>query len=174
FKEIKRVNRSLIDFLEFARPAEPALVRLHLSELVRSSIRQIEPQAAKLDVTIASVIDDGLYVRGDREKLHQVLLNMLINALQASDGGTAVRVSLSPSPSDTTVVITIEDTGTGIADQDRERIFEPFYSTKSSGTGLGLAIARSIVEKHGGTISLRNRPGRGALATIELPGMDGE
>lgn len=168
-KEIKRINRSVTDFLEFARPAKTEAHRFDLSDAVRDAVRQMNAQAKKQRIAILEDVDGGVYVNGDREKMHQVLLNLMINAIEASDLESSIRVSLKRDPSGGRVVVTVEDSGSGISEQDAERLFEPFFSSKPSGTGLGLAVAKSIVERHGGRISLSPGSAGGARATVALP-----
>jgi two-component system sensor histidine kinase HydH len=95
------------------------------------------------------------------------MLNLLLNAVETSPDGSPVTVTLKPVKSD--AVISIQDSGEGISSEEASRLFEPFFTTKSTGTGLGLAIAKSIVERHRGTIDLRNVRGGGAVAEIRLP-----
>jgi signal transduction histidine kinase len=166
-KEVKRINASVTDFLEFARPSETRMTELNLADVVRSSLRQVQPQAGKKGITLHSDVEDPVMVMGDDEKVHQVLLNLLLNAADASPTGSTVTVTLKPEGS--AARITIEDTGEGITDENAARSFEPFFTTKSSGTGLGLAIAKSIIERHSGTIHLRNAETGGAVAEINLP-----
>lgn len=166
-KEVKRINASVSDFLEFARPSETKMTELNLADVMRSSIRQVQPQAGKRTITIISHIEDPVMVMGDEEKVHQVMLNLLLNAVDASPDATSVTVSLRASGAE--AAIAIEDSGPGISTEHALRIFEPFFTTKSSGTGLGLAIARSIVERHNGRIELKNASDGGARAEISLP-----
>ena len=166
-KEVKRIDASVTDFLEFARPSETKMTELNLADVARSSLRQVQPQARKRDIALESHIEDPVMVMGDEGKIHQVLLNLLLNAVDASPDESAITVSLRPS--DGQAVLSIEDTGSGISEEYASRVFEPFFTTKSSGTGLGLAIARSIVVRHDGEIRLENAPGGGAVAEIRLP-----
>ena len=166
-KEVKRINSSVTDFLEFARPSEAKMIELNLADIVRSSLKQVQPQAKKSNITIVSHVEDPVMVNGDEEKIHQVLLNLLLNAVDASSEASTVTVRLTHDTN--RALIAIEDTGAGISEEQLSRIFEPFFTTKSSGTGLGLAIARNIIDKHQGSISLRNRSHGGAVAEISLP-----
>jgi signal transduction histidine kinase len=97
----------------------------------------------------------------------QVLLNLTINAIQAMPKGG--EILLSTHPGDRHLAIQVRDEGSGVSDQDRERIFDPFYTTKESGTGLGLAISHQIVQQHGGNLTARRNPGRGMTFTVQLP-----
>jgi signal transduction histidine kinase len=169
FKEVRRVDRSLTDFLEFARPSETKFASVNLSDIVRASIKQLDLQARNQGLTIESRLEQEVTVRADREKIHQVLLNLLLNAMQSSPDESEILVALETDTASNQAVLTIEDNGSGLGESDIDRLFEPFYSTKSTGTGLGLAIARTIIEKHGGTITLGDRPQGGAVAAVKLP-----
>jgi signal transduction histidine kinase len=169
FKEIRRVNNSLTDFLEFARPSETKLSQVDLSGLVRSCLTQVALQAQKNNVRLSGSIEESIVVQADAEKIHQVLLNLIINAIDASPTGDEVITALTRNESDRLVSLTVEDSGPGISKGDLARIFEPFFTTKSSGTGLGLAIAKNIVESHGGTIEIDNRLSGGVQAKVTLP-----
>lgn len=166
-KEVKRINASVTDFLEFARPSEAKLVGINLAEVVQSSIKQIQPQAGKRNIDIVNRLENPVMVMGDKEKIHQVMLNLLLNAIDASPEASSVIVTLKPDGIN--ALISIEDSGDGISEKDITRIFDPFFTTKSSGTGLGLAIAKNIVDRHGGKIELRNVLNGGAVAEISIP-----
>ena len=169
FKEIRRVNSSVTDFLQFAHPGETKRERVPLSDLVRSGVKQVEPHARKLGIDLTTSIEEDMIIEGDGEKIHQVLLNLILNAMEASNRGAMVAVSLAKDVKRRRAVTTVDDQGHGVATDKIDRIFEPFFTTKSSGTGLGLAIAASIVESHGGEITIANRPEKGARATVALP-----
>lgn len=169
FKEIRRVNSSLTDFLEFARPSETKFSQVDLSGLVRSCLKQVEPQAQKNKVRLSGKVAESIVVEADAEKIHQVLLNLIINAIDASSADAEVLVVLAGSEPGSMVNMTIDDSGPGIPAGDLSRVFEPFFTTKSSGTGLGLAIAKNIVESHGGSIEIENRSSGGVQARVVLP-----
>jgi signal transduction histidine kinase len=114
----------------------------------------------------------GCRVRGDREQLQQLCLNLLVNAREAlsGKGEIHVRCAVRQDRARPTVCLEIADTGPGISDAVRETVFEPFVTTKRHGTGLGLALCRAIVDVHRGTIRAANRdPGPGAVFTVEFP-----
>jgi len=167
-KEIKRIDRTIGEFLAFARPREMRLERLHLSKALRGSLKQMEAHAAKYKIQIRPKIEDNVIIRGDEEKIHQVVLNLLLNAIEASESGSTIDVSLTKDRDDH-VNLVISDYGKGISESELEKVFEPFYSTKSSGTGLGLAIVRTIVENHHGEITLDSQPGQGTVVKITFP-----
>ena len=115
-------------------------------------------------------------VTGDPAQLHQALLNLLMNAMQAMPRGGRLRVRLARArrPADggaAPVLILIADSGAGIAPEVAGRIFDPFYTTREAGTGLGLPIADKIVREHGGIIRFTSRPGHGACFAVILPGV---
>ncbi len=166
-KEVKRINASVTDFLEFARPSQTTLAELNLADVVRSSLKQVQPQALRRDIKIISHVEDPVVVMADEEKIHQVMLNLLLNAVDASPDESTVTVSLKTESSEARIFI--EDSGSGISEDHVSKIFEPFFTTKPTGTGLGLAIAKSIVERHNGRIELENVTGGGARAEIRLP-----
>ena len=166
-KEVKRINGSVTDFLEFARPSETRLVKLDLGDIVRAGLRQVQPQAKKRGIAIESRLHDPVMVMGDEEKIHQVMLNLLLNAVDASADGSLILVTLTTHENN--AYISVKDSGEGISEANVNRIFEPFFTTKPSGTGLGLAIAKNIIDRHNGTIVLKNSDSGGAVAEINLP-----
>lgn len=169
FKEIKRMNSSITDFLEFGRPSESSFTRVDLADTVRSTLKQVQTQAGERDIKVTGHVEDPAFISGDAEKIHQVLLNLVINAIDASENGIEVVVKLEVDQGKSLATIEVDDSGSGIDEDNLQRVFEPFFTTKSSGTGLGLAIARNIIEKHGGSLTLRNRSEGGVEARIELP-----
>jgi signal transduction histidine kinase len=166
--EIRRINGTVQEFLEFARPREARLEAMNLSEAVRVPLRQLESEARERDVRFESQIEPDLYILGDAEKIHQLSLNLLLNAIQASPAGRVIHLSLS-GLSRGSVQLEVGDEGAGVAPEHLDRLFEPFFTTRTSGTGLGLPIAKGIVERHGGTIAVRSRAGHGTRVTVELP-----
>lgn len=167
--EVRRIDATVTEFLEFARPKETRFQTLDLSAALAATLRQIEAHAKRQGLSIEANIQDGIIVNGDGEKLHQMALNLLLNAIQASDAGDTVRVSLGGRRAEG-VRLVIVDSGAGIEPSHRDHIFDPFFTTKSSGTGLGLAVVRDIVENHSGDIAIDSEPGRGTTVTVTLPG----
>jgi len=160
--------------LRFARPRHPGSAVVDLSAVLREAIALVEPQARQQRVEARADVDEGLRVRGDAGALHQVVVNLLGNALQAMPAGGELHVRAARDAGD--VVVTVRDTGIGIATADLDRIFDPFYSTKHAeaatpgrGTGLGLAVSYGIVQAHGGRLQVESAPGAGATFTVRLP-----
>ncbi len=145
-----------------------------LEAVTRELVRIVCPEAERRGVGIALEVVPGLpKLCGSREQLHQLLLNLLLNAIQASPTGGEVRVRLIPGGPGSREGVTVEvvDEGEGIAEEDLERIFDPFFTTKGpdQGTGLGLMICHRIASEHGGLIEVSSRPGRGATFRVRLP-----
>jgi signal transduction histidine kinase len=167
--EVRRIDATVTEFLEFARPKETRFETLDLSAALAATLRQIEAHAKREGLSIETDIKDGVCVNGDGEKLHQLALNLLLNAIQASESGDVIRVSLDDRGAEG-VRLVIIDSGAGIEPSHLKRIFDPFFTTKSSGTGLGLAVVRDIVENHSGDIAIDSEVGRGTTVTVTLPG----
>jgi signal transduction histidine kinase len=110
-------------------------------------------------------------ISGDAEQLHQVFLNLLLNAIAASPENGRVEVSGARISHDaqTTVTVTVQDWGHGIPADTLSRVYDPFFTTREEGTGLGLSISHAIVSEHGGSITIESEPGRGCAATVTLP-----
>jgi len=166
-REVDRLNRVLEDFLHFARPEPVEHGCFVLQDVIRDVLDLTQQQAARNNVVVAVDLGDEIEIPGHGEQIKQALLNLVLNALQAMPDGGSLKVSLRTSPQE--VHILVSDSGPGIALEDRERIFNPFVTTRDSGTGLGLAITQRIIQGHGGRIILESRPGQGACFTVCLP-----
>jgi signal transduction histidine kinase len=167
--EIRRLDRLVTDFLAFARPHPLALKPTALHELVASVAHQIEHEARAAGIKVELREDPGTgMLEADPERLRQVLINLMRNALEAMGNEGTLKVSTRHADAEGYVAVLIEDTGPGIPED--APIFDAFYTTKGSGTGLGLAIVHRIVQEHGGTIQFESRPG-GTSFTVRLPQM---
>lgn len=172
-KETDRLNRVVEDFLQLARPVQAERqtcdLMAELGEVVTLVSREASSRGVRLHLSPAQLPP----VRGDREKLRQVFLNLVLNGVQATPRGGSLTVSAVQIPArdgaSSFVEISFADTGEGMEPAALARIFEPFYTTKEGGTGLGLAIAQKIVESHGGTISVESAVGRGTVFRVRLP-----
>jgi len=170
-KESDRLNGILQDFLSFARPGKGRFKTLDLRNLaaeVAALLRRDagSPKRGKIEAKLGDV---PLWVRGDEDQLKQALLNLGLNGLEALEGEGWVRFEVAGAKNGE-VRLSIRDNGRGIAPADRERIFQPFFSTKKGGTGLGLSIAERIVEEHSGQIKVESQPGKGTIFFITLEG----
>jgi len=167
-KESQRLNKLLTGFLNFAKPRSPRLQRTNVNELMLS-VQSLVSHAAELNHNTVSYERPAqeAEIDCDPEQLKQVLLNLVINAIEASPAGSEIRLRTLAREGGT--VIEIEDHGSGIPQDAVERIFDPFFTTKPKGTGLGLAISSMIVSQHGGTLSFHDNPRGGTTFRIELP-----
>ena len=166
--EIARLEHLLQDFLQFARPRELSLSALSLPPLVDAVADLLAGEAERRGIRLEREVPEGLpLVHGEDERLRQVLMNLALNALEATPRGGTVRL-LAMSRADD-VWIAVEDSGAGIDPAVRQRIFEPFFSTKATGSGLGLPIVHAIVSQHGGVIGVESSPMGGARFWFTLP-----
>jgi two-component system, NtrC family, sensor kinase len=167
-QEIARISRTLTDLLETARPHAPQTRQSNLNTTVEHAVMLARQQVLSKPITIELQKALNLpEVEHDSDQIHQVLLNLLLNAVQAVDGAGIVQVEVSSQESCASVVI--RDTGRGISPQVLSNIFRPFYTTKGNGTGLGLSLARRIVEEHHGRIEVSSVVGKGSQFTVLLP-----
>jgi signal transduction histidine kinase len=160
----------------FLKKSNLELSPLDIGELVSQVARLVSSDAIIRNVSIRLELTPGLPpVCGDRVQLQQVILNLLMNGLDAmresSEGERTLVVRTLGADHAASVVVAVEDSGMGIDEADLEHVFHAFYTTKPEGLGMGLAIARSIVEAHGGRLEARNNPGRGATFSFTLPAM---
>jgi two-component system sensor histidine kinase PilS (NtrC family) len=177
-REVGHLNSLIADFLLFAKPTVPGRKeRISLNEMVEDILRVFANSPdCHPEIRLVTKFNDELSMRGDPQPIKQVFWNLFINAAQAMPRGGELRVELRrfspPSPplgEPTCGEITVSDTGCGIGENEIDKIFDPFFSTKENGTGLGLSIVHSIVETYGGRITVRSQMGRGTTFTIILP-----
>ena len=166
--EIAQINRILTDLLETARPHPPQICRSNLNTTVEHAVMLARQQVLSKPIKIELQNAPGLSeVEHDSGQIHQVLLNLLLNAVQAMEGAGTVRVEIGSRDGYASVVVS--DTGRGISSQHLSNIFRPFFTTKGNGTGLGLSLARRIVEEHQGRIEVSSVVGKGSKFTVLLP-----
>jgi signal transduction histidine kinase len=166
--EITQVNRILTDLLHAARPHLPEIRSSDLNATVERAVLLVRQQSLSTPIRIELHKDLSLpSVEHDSGQICQLVLNLLLNAVQAIDGAGAIRVDVSLIEGDAT--ITVVDTGRGIAPEHLANIFRPFYTTKGSGTGLGLSLARRTAEEHHGRIEVNSAGGKGATFAVTLP-----
>ena len=173
-REAERIHHTIRDLLDFSRnaPAPDGGIETSadLSEVVADTVKLIDRQARFHDIDIALRLDDGLpRVRGDHERLRQLLLNLLFNAADALDGKGRIEVRATNGVG--VVQLIVQDDGPGIDRDIIEQVFDPFVTTKApgQGTGLGLAVCHTIVEGLGGSIEAANREEGGAALKVRLP-----
>jgi PAS domain S-box-containing protein len=173
--EVARLNRLMVDLLEYGKPAAVTLLEQPLTTAIDLALARCAPRAKEAGVDIHSAGGGSQTVRMDRDRFVEVIENLLENAIQHSPCGSAVSVELTSFRQDGRkwVRCAVIDSGPGFQESDLSRVFEPFFTRRKGGTGLGLSIAQKIVEQHAGRIHAANRPERGAMVTIELPLVEG-
>ena len=169
--ELERVERQVAALLRFARREDFRFEPVDLSELARATLEAFRARFEAGGVTLELELPDGVTARADREKLRQVLVNLLENALDAMTAEAAGPRTLSVAVANGhgAAALEVRDSGPGVPADALPHLFEPFFSTKPSGTGLGLAIARRTIDAHGGRIAVRAGSGRGLAVSVELP-----
>jgi signal transduction histidine kinase len=174
--EANRAGKIMRDLLDFARRREPARVPLVLHDAIERALDLLGARLARAGVEVERVFDPALpTVRGDRDQLTQVFLNLVANAIDAMEGLGGLIVIQSRLGRDdagrAVAVVTVTDAGPGIPPERIERIFEPFYTTKPEGrgTGLGLSVSQGIVRMHGGAVEVESKVGRGTTLRVTLP-----
>jgi signal transduction histidine kinase len=165
-QEIARINHIVTDLLQTARPHPPRVRKSDLNTTVEHAVMLGRLQAKSMDIVFTK--DPTLpEVEHDSDQFHQVVLNLLLNALQATEGQGKVAVTVKSRGE--FAVVEVADEGRGIAPEHLPNIFRPFYTTKGDGTGLGLSLARRIVEDHHGTIDVTSVAGQGTTFSVMLP-----
>ena len=168
-QEVDRLNRVISELLEFARPPEIKLKKTDVNSLIEHSVRLIEKEASSKDIAIKlDLSQQPLPAEIDSDRFSQCLLNLYLNSLQAMEKGGQLSIKDSLTD-DSHIIIEIKDTGSGIKAENLNKIFDPYYTTKTKGTGLGLAIVHKIIEAHNGNIKVRSAPGQGTTFIIGIP-----
>ncbi|NTU59547.1 MAG: GHKL domain-containing protein [Deltaproteobacteria bacterium] len=169
-EEILRLNRLLSDVMGFARPKPLSVVPTDLKDVVRRVARLMERQLDEEKIELDVRSEGDLKILCDPEQVQQVLLNLLLNAVEAlKDVPDGRRIAVSAERHDDAAYLRVTDTGVGVRPEDRDRIFDAFFTTKAQGGGLGLATVQSIVLRHGGGISLEGEGARGTTFVVRLP-----
>jgi two-component system, sporulation sensor kinase C len=169
--EVDRINEIVTELLELAKPKETAFEERDLPALLEQTVTLLEAQANLSNVTLAMEPNarelPPIIVTCEENKLKQVFINLIKNAIEASAGGGAIRIAVRSS--DEQVVVEVTDTGSGLVEEQLEQLGQPFYTTKEHGSGLGLMVCRRIVQDHGGTIAFRSEAGEGTVVEVRLP-----
>jgi signal transduction histidine kinase len=166
-EEAERLNRIVTDLLGFARPTAPALRPEPLGPIVEEAVRAALAGSSAPIETSFDLPADLPPVAVDAGLVRQAVINVALNAAQAMPRGGKLQIRTSAADGHATVEVT--DTGPGIPDALRERVFEPFFTTRTRGTGLGLAIVKHVVEVHGGGVDVSPAPGGGTRLSLRFP-----
>jgi signal transduction histidine kinase len=167
--EIRRLSTLVNNFLSYARPNQPRFESKDLNLILSETTQLVRPEFEAHGIALREQLSPFLpQVELDESLIRQALMNILMNATQVLKSGGTVTVTTAVG-SQGEVIATIQDDGPGIKSEDRERVFDVFYSSRGGGTGLGLPIAARIMEAHGGTIAVESELGEGARFILKLP-----
>lgn len=171
-RQSRRISKILSDLMQFARPSEPRLESLLLSNTLHQVLGAMRERIEAKGIRIVEEYAPTLpRVRADRHQLEQVFVNLVLNAEQSMARGGTLTTSAKAGPDRRSVVVQVTDTGDGIPPDAMDRIFEPFFTTREAteSTGLGLSVCHGIIERHRGAIALHSAVGAGTTCTITLP-----
>jgi signal transduction histidine kinase len=165
--ESDRIERLISDLLEYARPRPPMPTPVHLADFLDAAARQVQPYALQQGVSVIAEATPSALIMVDAEQLGQALLNLLLNAVQASTPGDTVRLSGRRETAEAEIVVA--DSGKGMAPEVQDRACDPFFTTRPEGTGLGLALVAAVVQEHGGQVRFASAVGQGTRVSITIP-----
>jgi signal transduction histidine kinase len=165
--ETERLNKLVSTLIDAARPRTPAFANVNLTEIIANAIALLKNQAQQKEITITFEHAEAANLRADADQMTQVLMNLLMNAIQILPSGGKIEVHLQSISDD--IVMDILDDGPGILAENQAQIFEPFFTQRAGGVGLGLAVVRQIVQAHGGDIFYQTSKYQGAQFIITLP-----
>ncbi len=166
--EVQRLDGIISHFLDAVRPRKPELNELDLIELVGEVLRVQEVELADRNLDVRVEVAEALpAILGDRGQLKQVFFNVVKNAMEAMEPGGRLRIVASGD--DDYVYLKFRDTGSGIAEENLSRVFQAYFTTKSSGHGLGMMIVSRIMREHGGQVGIESREGEGTVITLQFP-----
>jgi len=174
--EAKMANAIVQEVLEFVRPIRLQVERTGVADAVQSAVQMADTKARRGEIDVDVHVAAGLpLIHGDKYQLTQLFTNLLTNAYEAMEGRGRITISASGMHVDDgiegreAVLVEVTDEGPGMPQEVADRVFKPFFTTKSQGSGLGLAIVRKIVDAHDGSIDLHTAPGRGTKVRVTLP-----
>lgn len=168
-EEISRMENILTDILYFAKPALPKCENVDINRIVKNAIDVLSFETEENNISIEEHLDPNLPMLFiDENQVRRVLINLIRNAIQAMPDGGPITISTTIED-DEWVIIETADTGVGISDEDMDKLFDAFFSSKSTGSGLGLTVSAQIINNHGGTIEVQKREPKGTIFKIKLP-----
>jgi two-component system NtrC family sensor kinase len=174
-KETLRCRKIVTSLLDFARQSTPTRKPCDINKIVKESVTLTQKQAAFKDVILKYELDENIpRLSLDKGQIQQSLINLIINAIEATDAGGSIWITTAYKRYQERADISVSDTGQGISENDLVRIFDPFFTTKDDGNGLGLAITHGIIEQHNASIDVFSKLGRGTIFTIKFPVKSGE
>jgi signal transduction histidine kinase/putative methionine-R-sulfoxide reductase with GAF domain len=168
-EEIHRINEIVDQFLRFAKPTPPLFQKVEVASIFEETLQLLRPQIEKQRIVVQKEFQTLPPIMMDREQIKQVILNLLLNAVQATIKGGHLALKGHIPRDERWIKLFIQDSGVGIPPEDMNKLFDPFFSTKEGGIGLGLSIAHRIIDQHHGKIEVESTPGKGTLFIIWLP-----
>jgi signal transduction histidine kinase len=166
-RNIDRIVELINRMLSFARPEKKKIEKVKISKLVNEVIDLIDGEASRHNVKIEKQFNEALVLEGDYNRLSQVFLNLMLNAIQSMTNGGTLKIVTQDNHG--WVEVSVIDTGVGITPENLDKVFDPFYTSRPTGVGLGLSISRTIVEEHGGKIIVASAEGQGTTFKVSLP-----
>ncbi len=167
--EINRLNQIIEDLLDYSRPKAPKKELCNVREWLDSIFILFEPTLRKENIDFSINVDEELTIYADKQQLKQVLVNMILNAIDAMKEQEIKRLKISAFANEQFTIIQIEDTGRGMTKQEIEKCYDPFFTTKPTGVGLGMTISLKLVKENGGDIEMESLYGKGTTIQIILP-----
>jgi signal transduction histidine kinase len=176
-KEIDRSNELLKKFFKFAKPGKPRQEFVNIENIIKGVHLLLESKMNKKNIVLkTNFMDEVPHVYVDENQIEQVLINLLLNAMDAIESDGTIEVSTrticekdSEEVESLWVIVAVEDTGRGIASENIEKIFNPFFTTKNDGVGLGLSISSRLIEENGGRIDVLSNLDKGTRFSVYLP-----
>ncbi|HEY3491034.1 MAG TPA: ATP-binding protein [Candidatus Deferrimicrobiaceae bacterium] len=168
-REVERTTGIVLNLLEFSRPKDPTKKPTDANELIEESLALIQGKLEANSVSVHKDIEPIPRISADPSQIKNVLINLMVNAVEAMDNGGTLTIACRFRGDDATIRIDIADTGSGIKPESIQEIFDPFFTTKGKGTGLGLSVANGIIQKHNGSIGIDSTVGVGTRMTVILP-----
>ncbi|NVN99398.1 MAG: cache domain-containing protein [Geobacteraceae bacterium] len=168
-RAVGRIERIVANLLKFARRENKRIGRVEIASMLEEILSQVGHQVPLEGITIERCLDQNVEIEGDSDQLHQVFTNLVLNAVQSMPEGGLLTVSDCSAADDGGCEVIVSDTGTGISAENLEKIFNPFFTTRSQGTGLGLSVSYGIVKDHDGEITVESRQGVGTSFKVKLP-----
>jgi len=165
--EVDRLNHIISALLQFARPREPEIKTVSAREIVEQAVRLLATDFNKQAIEPEIIGDDNVEFQADPDLILQVLINLIKNSLAASKPGG--NITLTVMQEDDSLTLTVIDSGKGMTPEEKEKMFDPFFTTRKTGTGLGLAVSYQIIEQHNGRFEVESQPGEGTTIRIILP-----
>ncbi len=166
--EVQRIKKIVSRLLDFSRPSKGKRVQVDITTLVQDTLALVRKRLEQVSVRVETHFEDVQPIWGIPTQLKQVVLNLILNAIESMPSGGTLRLEVTPDRRDG-VLLHVVDSGVGMDAETVAHIFEPFYSTKQAGTGLGLSVTYGIVQGHGGDIRVESAPGEGSRFTVWLP-----